>query len=30
MNLNFQSLEGVSRYRETQLQVNENVCYFEI
>ena len=26
-NLNFQSLEVVSRYRETQLQVTENVCY---
>ena len=26
-NLNFQSLEVVSRYRDTQLQVTENLCY---
>ena len=26
LNLNFQSLEVVSRYRDTQLQVTENVC----
>ena len=26
-NLNFQSLEVVSRYRDTQLQVNENVWH---
>ena len=26
-NLHFQSLEVVSRYRDTQLQVTENVCY---
>ena len=25
-NLNFQSLEAVPRYRDTQLQVTENVC----
>ena len=25
-NLNFQSLEGVSRYRDPQLQVIENLC----
>ena len=25
-NLNFQSLEVVSRYRDTQLQVTKNVC----
>ena len=25
-NLNFQSLEVVSRYRDTQLQVTENLC----
>ena len=25
-NLNFQSLEVVFRYRDTQLQVTENVC----
>ena len=27
INLNFQSLEVVSRYRDPQLQVTENVCY---
>ena len=26
-NLNFQSLEVVSRYRDPQLQVTENLCY---
>ena len=26
-NLNFQSPEVVSRYRDTQLQVTVNVCY---
>ena len=26
-NLNFQSLEVVSRYSDTQLQVTENLCY---
>ena len=26
-NLNFQSLELVSRYRDPQLQVTENLCY---
>ena len=26
-NLNFQSLEVVSRYRDPQLQVTEKVCY---
>ena len=25
--LNFPTLEVVSRYRDTQLQVTENVCY---
>ena len=25
-NLNFQSLKFVSRYRDTQLQVTENLC----
>ena len=27
-NLNFQSIEVVSRYRDTQLQVTANLCYF--
>ena len=26
-NLNFQTLEVVSRYRDPQLQVTENLCY---
>ena len=28
-NLNFHSLEVVSRYRDPQLQVSENLCYLE-
>ena len=28
-NLHFQSLEGVSRYRDTQLQVTENLSDFQ-